>query len=60
MKQGLEKGLERVFSEGHELYDRIVYDIQEGAYYDKTTDIYLTLEEAAAFIPALQGAVATA
>jgi hypothetical protein len=42
-------GLERVFSEGHQFYDRIFYDVKEGSYYDRSTDFYLTLEEAHAF-----------
>jgi hypothetical protein len=41
--------LETVFSENHQYHDRIVYDRREGKYYDKATDLYLTLAEAAAF-----------
>ena len=39
-------GLERVLSKGHENYDRLFYDTREGEYYDKCTDLFLTLEEA--------------
>lgn len=42
-------GLERVFSKGHELHDRIFYDVREGQYYDRGSDLYLTLAEAQAF-----------
>lgn len=38
-------GLERVFSPAHPFYDRIFYDRVEGKYYDRATDIYITLEE---------------
>lgn len=47
--------LEHVLPEGHEYHDRIFYDRRAGQYYDRSTDFYLTLEEAAAFIPALRG-----
>lgn len=39
-------GLERVFSEGHQFHDRLFYDYQEGSYYDRACDLYVTLEEA--------------
>jgi hypothetical protein len=39
-------GLERVFSEGHRYHDRLFYDYQEGSYYDRACDLYVTLEEA--------------
>lgn len=42
-------GLEEVFSVGHQYHGRIVYDRTEGQYYDKHTDIYLTLAEVKAF-----------
>ena len=42
-------GLERVFSKGHQYYDRVFYDVRDGQYYDRVTDLYLTLEEAHAF-----------
>jgi hypothetical protein len=42
-------GLERVFSKGHQYHDRVFYDAREGQYYDRGTDLYLTLEEAHAF-----------
>ena len=42
-------GLERVFSKGHEHYDRLFYDVREGQYYDRATDLYLTLDEVRAF-----------
>ncbi len=41
--------LETVFSVGHELHDRIVYDRAEGQYYDRHTDLYLTLEDMRSF-----------
>lgn len=41
--------LETVFHEGHQYHDRIVYDKREGSYYDRHTDLYLTIEEAQAF-----------
>mgnify|MGYP000926004384 CR=1 FL=1 len=40
---------ERVFPEGHQYHDRIWYDYQEGSYYDRSTDMFLTLEEVKAF-----------
>jgi hypothetical protein len=36
---------ERVFPKGHENYDRIVYDRTAGEYYDRHTDLFLSLEE---------------
>jgi hypothetical protein len=39
-------GLERVLPKTHENYDRLFYDVREGKYYDRTTDLYLTLREA--------------
>lgn len=50
-------GLERVFSKGHEYHDRIFWDTKAQSYYDQATDLYLTLDEAAVYIPALRGAV---
>lgn len=44
-----EEKLERVFSPGHELHSRIFYDLVEGKYYDKATDLFLTLDEAKAY-----------
>lgn len=41
--------LEKVFSPAHPLHDRILYDPQEGSYYDAHTDLYLTLQEVRAF-----------
>lgn len=41
--------LEEVFSVGHQFHGRIVYDRMEGQYYDRHTDIYLTLAEVRAF-----------
>lgn len=41
--------LETVFSPGHQFHDRIYYDAKEGAYYDRYSDIYLTLEQVRAF-----------
>lgn len=41
--------LETVFSEGHELHNRIYYDNREGSYYDRYSDIFITLDEARAF-----------
>ena len=38
-----------MFSKGHQYYDRVFYDSREGQYYDRATDLYLTLEEAHAF-----------
>ncbi len=42
-------GLERVFGKGHQFHDRIFYDRFEGKYYDRWTDLFLSLEEAHAF-----------
>lgn len=42
-------GLEWVFSEGHRYRERIFYDPREGAYYDRWTDMFLTVEEARGF-----------
>lgn len=42
-------GLEVVFSKGHELHNRIFYCPVEGKYYDKHTDLFLSLEEAQAY-----------
>ena len=42
-------GLERVFSAGNQWFDRIFYDVREGAYYDRYSDIYLALDELAKF-----------
>ena len=42
-------GLERVFPDGHRYADRLFYDAREGSYYDKHTDLFLTLAEAAGF-----------
>lgn len=39
-------GLERVFPAGHQYHDRLFYDVREGSYYDRHTDLYLTLDEA--------------
>lgn len=41
--------LEQVFSVNHQYYNRIFYDYQEGKYYDRHCDLYLTLEQAKAF-----------
>lgn len=41
--------LEHVFCEGHRYHNRIYYDYSEGKYYDQHTDLYLTLDEVAAF-----------
>lgn len=41
--------LERVFSEAHEYGNRIFYDRVEGRYYDRHTDLYLELDDLAAF-----------
>lgn len=41
--------LETVFSAGHQYHDRIYYDIREGSYYDKSTDLFLSLDEAKSF-----------
>lgn len=37
--------LEEVFSAGHQYHGRIVYDRAEGQYYDRHTDLYLTLDD---------------
>lgn len=42
-------GLETVFSPAHPLHDRILYDAKEGSYYDRYSDVYLTLDEVKAF-----------
>lgn len=42
----MQQGLEHVFSEGHRHHNRIFYDPHEGQYYDKHTDLYLTLNQA--------------
>ena len=42
-------GLERVFSKGHQFYNRIFYDVKEGSYYDLSCDIFISLEEARSF-----------
>jgi len=42
-------GLEYVFSTGHELHEVIFYDPSVGQYYNRSTDLYLTLEETKAF-----------
>lgn len=42
-------GLEHVFSEGHEYHNRIFYDRIEGAYYDRATDLFLSLDELKAY-----------
>jgi hypothetical protein len=42
-------GLEVVFSKGNQWHDRIYYDAMEGAYYDRYTDMYLGLDELAAY-----------
>jgi hypothetical protein len=41
--------LEAVFSEHHQYHTRIFYDAKEGKYYDRHSDIYLTLEQAYTF-----------
>ncbi len=38
-------GLETVFPSTSQWFDRIVYDIQAGRYYDRYTDIYLSDDE---------------
>lgn len=43
------EGLERVFSPGHPYHDRIFYDRLEGSYYDRCTDLFLTLDEVRSF-----------
>lgn len=42
-------GLERVFSTGHQFYDVIFYDTKAGEYYNRSTDLYLSLEEVKAY-----------
>ena len=42
-------GLEYVFPEGHQYHDRIFWDIEEGSYYDRYTDLYISLEQAELF-----------
>lgn len=42
-------GLETIFSPAHPLHDRILYDRKEGAYYDRYSDIFLSLDEVKAF-----------
>jgi hypothetical protein len=42
-------GMEVVFSKGNQWHDRIYYDAMEGAYYDRYTDVYLGLDELAAY-----------
>ena len=42
-------GLETVFSVGHQYHDRIYYDAAEGKYYDRYSDIYLELNQLAAY-----------
>ena len=42
-------GLERVFPIGHRYHYRLFYDPREGSYYDKSTDMFITLQEAATF-----------
>lgn len=37
--------LEEVFSKENQWYGRIVYDRNEGAYYDRFSDVYLNLSE---------------
>jgi len=37
--------LEIVFSEGHQYFDRIFYDVREGKYYDRLTDLFLNEDE---------------
>lgn len=39
-------GLEPVFSPGHPYHTRLYYDPKEGSYYDRATDLYLTLTDA--------------
>ena len=40
--------LETVFSPGHQYHTRVFYDRVEGQYYDRSTDLYLSLDEARA------------
>jgi len=44
-----QQGLEVVFSPGNQWHERIFYDPKEGKYYDANSDVYLSLQEAAAF-----------
>ena len=41
--------LEVVFSPGNQWHDRIFWDRKAGQYYDKYTDIYLSLDELPAY-----------
>ena len=41
--------LEQVFSKGHQYYGRIFYDTTEGQYYDRATDLFLSLDEVRSF-----------
>ncbi len=41
--------LETVFSVGNQFHDRILYDYKEGSYYDRYSDIFITLEQAQCF-----------
>lgn len=41
--------LETVFPVGHQFHDRVLYDRREGQYYDRYSDVYLTLADAKAF-----------
>ncbi len=43
------RALEAVFPPGNQWHDRIFYDTVEGKYYDKYSDVYLSLEEMKAF-----------
>lgn len=45
----LNNHLEIIFSEGHHLYDKIFYDSQEGKYYNRETDLFLSENELGAF-----------
>lgn len=42
-------GLEHVFSEENQFYDRIFWEESTKQYYDRYTDIYLSLEDVKAF-----------
>jgi len=42
-------GLEEVYPAGHYLHGRIFYDRMEGSYYDRGSDLYLTLADMRAF-----------
>lgn len=42
-------GLRRVFPEGHPFYDRIFYDGVENEYYDRSTDLYLDVDDLQSF-----------